>query len=182
MDDKIFRSVLGTYIKDLNQGRLKYLQNLKIFDGWDRVSLVGLLTHIYVRSPKRDDYIYKEGEKNNNIYIVVIGELELVKKYDPKKEKKQKKEADQMTNDEKFKNRYLLEDPGVKKEVNIIKLTEGNYFGDEEGFGSDVKNYSVKVKSSVTKLFLIPKDVRIYFFTLKTKKISRKKLIFFRKL
>lgn len=170
LDDKIFRTVLGTYIRELNQERLKYLQNIKLFNGWDRVSLVGLLTHIFVRSPKKEEYIYRTGEVDKNIYIVVKGELELVAEYDPVKEKMENRKIEQKTNEEKFEEKYILKEGGVKKELSILKITEGNYCGDEDGFSGDIKSYSVRIKSSVTKLFLIPKDVRI------------QKIILFRKL
>jgi hypothetical protein len=42
-----------------------------------------------------------------------------------------------------------------------MKITEGNYFGDENGFKSQSKLYSVKVASTNCKLFLLPKDVSL---------------------
>jgi len=68
-------------VRDLNLNRIKFLSNLKIFENWDRGGLDGLLKHIYLRSPKHSTYLYKKGEINLNIYIVVTGELEIVAEY-----------------------------------------------------------------------------------------------------
>lgn len=160
LDDKIFRTVLGTYIRDLNQDRLKHLQNLRIFNGWDRVSLVSLLTHIYIRSPNRDEFIYKQGDVDKNIYIVINGELELVAEYDPEQEKEENRILEVKSNQEKFEGKYLSLEKPLRQEMAIFKLSTGNYFGDEDGFSCDVKRFGVRVKSSATKIFLIPKDVK----------------------
>jgi CRP-like cAMP-binding protein len=92
IDHKIFQKILGDHVRELNLMRIQFLSNLKIFQGWDRGSLGGLLNHIYVRSPKHSSYIYKKGQDNKNIYIVVTGELEIVAEYDEKLELEKNKE------------------------------------------------------------------------------------------
>lgn len=84
IDQEIFQKILGDYVRDMNDMRINFLSNLKIFQNWDRGSLGGLLTHIYLRSPKHSSYIYQKGDINQNIYIVVTGELEIVAEYDQK--------------------------------------------------------------------------------------------------
>jgi len=44
-------------------------------------------------------------------------------------------------------------------EISLLKLTPGNYFGDEQGFNEKKMKYSVRVTSNKTKIFLIPKKV-----------------------
>ena len=61
LDFKIFQAILGDYIKNLNKTRFENLSKLRIFNGWDRAKLGGLLNHIYVRQPMHSEYIYKTG-------------------------------------------------------------------------------------------------------------------------
>lgn len=143
--------------------RLKYLSALKLFSAWDHASLAGLLNYIYLRTPKHGSYVYRKGEENNNIYIVVSGELEITIDYRLQDVIEEDKGIEFKNNQEKFeKNYYKKKD--VKREVSLFKLSQGNYFGDEEGFKPKIKEYSVKVCSNNTKIFLIPKDVKILFF------------------
>lgn len=55
-------------------------------------------------------------------------------------------------------NRYRKE-YRENSQVSLLKLSAGNYFGDEDGFNSKIKQYSAKVTSNNCKLFLIPKEV-----------------------
>lgn len=82
IDQGIYQKILGDYVRDMNEMRIRVLSNLKLFQNWDRISLVGLLKHLYLRSPKHSSYIYRAGEVNQNIYIVAEGELEIVADYD----------------------------------------------------------------------------------------------------
>jgi hypothetical protein len=54
--------------------------------------------------------------------------------------------------------RYLKEYK-ENSEVSLLKLSAGNYFGDEDGFNSIVKQYTAKVTSNNCRLLLIPKEV-----------------------
>lgn len=159
IDNKIFQKILGDYVRDLNNMRIQFLSNLKIFQNWDRGSLGGLLTHIYLRSPKHSTYIYQNGESNKNIYIVVTGELEIVAEYNQKQELEQNKEIAYKNNQEKFEEKYQKKTSIDKTEISLFKLTPGNYFGDEQGFNVENMKFSVRVTSNNTKIFLIPKDV-----------------------
>jgi CRP-like cAMP-binding protein len=159
IDHEIFQYILGDNVRDMNIFRIQMLMSLKIFQNWDRAALATLLKYIYIRSPKHSEYIYKKGEQNLNIYIVVTGELEIVAEYDQKKELEQNKEIAYKNNQEKFEEEYKKKTQSEKSEIPLFKLTPGNYFGDEEGFNVSKMKHSVRVSSNNTKIFLIPKKV-----------------------
>jgi CRP-like cAMP-binding protein len=46
--------------------------------------------------------------------------------------------------------------------MSLLKLTPGNYFGDEDGFNSESKMYNAKVISNNCKIYLIPKEKVIF--------------------
>ena len=46
------------------------------------------------------------------------------------------------------------------KDIVLLKLARGNYFGDEDGFMSKIKNYSVKACTNNVQVFVIEKDVK----------------------
>ena len=72
-----FQNILGEYVKGMNLKRFRLLRKVKIFYGWDRPKLGGLFNHIYVRSPTHSSYVYKKGDTDANIYIIVSGQLEI---------------------------------------------------------------------------------------------------------
>lgn len=47
---------------------------------------MGILPHIFLRNPNHGTFVYKKGEVNKNIYIVVEGAVEIVTDYDQKAE------------------------------------------------------------------------------------------------
>jgi len=57
-------------------------------------------------------------------------------------------------------NRYMKEYK-ENSHVSLLKLSAGNYFGDENGFYPKIKHYTAKVTSNNCKLFIIPKEVSI---------------------
>jgi CRP-like cAMP-binding protein len=77
LEGEIFKSILGDHLRELNRVKFDILSKLKIFFGWDRSELTGLLSHIYLRSPDHNSYVYKRGESNSNLYIILEGEVEL---------------------------------------------------------------------------------------------------------
>jgi CRP-like cAMP-binding protein len=169
LSDYIFKRVLGGYVKRLNEMRLKFLGEMKMFVGWDKGSLGGLLNHMYIRNPLMNEDIYCKGDINRNIYIVISGELEILIDFDEFQERNQNREVKEKSNIQKFREKYLKSEKNKKKkeEISLFKLAKGNHFGDEEGFLPDVKQYTVRAKSNNVKIFLIPKDV---FFPYKFRK------------
>jgi CRP-like cAMP-binding protein len=145
----------------MNRQRIELLSQLKIFQNWDYAKLGGILNNVYVRSPLHGTIVYKAGEINANIYVVVSGELEVLIEGEYVEESRDRvkiKGKSEIKVD--FKNEFKK---NYKKsyEVPIMKVSEGNYFGDEEGFKEPVKNYTLKVISNNCQLFLIPKDVSL---------------------
>ena len=156
----IFNKVLGNHVRKFNKIRIGHLKNLKLFAEWDRPALYSLLTYMYVRNPSINQYVYRKGDTNENIYIVISGELDLVIDFDYEKEREENRDHQDEPVEEKFRNKYFLPNK-VKQneEISLFRFTEGNYFGDEEGFMPPTKKYSVKARSNNVKLYLIPKDV-----------------------
>lgn len=66
---------------------------------------------------------------------------------------------------EAFDEDHLLQvkKRNMDKEIVVLKLTRGNYFGDEGGFESQIKHYHVKVTTNTAQFFVISKRVSILF-------------------
>jgi CRP-like cAMP-binding protein len=77
LEGEIFKAILGDHLRELNRVKFDILSKLKIFFGWDRSELTGLLSHIYLRSPDHNSYVYRRGDVNTNLYIILEGEVEL---------------------------------------------------------------------------------------------------------
>lgn len=77
LGSEIFKEILGDHIRDLNAHRFDILSKIKIFLGWDRSKLGGLLSHIFVRSPNHLTHVYQRGQVDQNIYIIISGEIEI---------------------------------------------------------------------------------------------------------
>lgn len=78
LGSEVFKDILGDHIRDLNRQRFDILAKIKIFLGWDRSKLGGLLNHIFVRSPNHLSHVYRRGDVNQNIYIIISGEIEIM--------------------------------------------------------------------------------------------------------
>ena len=78
LGSEIFRSILGDHVKYVNRVRFEILAKMKMFLGWDRSKLGGLLDHIQVLNPIPNTYLYRRGSTNKDIYIIVNGEIELM--------------------------------------------------------------------------------------------------------
>lgn len=162
IDEVVFKAVLDEHVKEMNATRYEILSKTKIFFGLDRSLLMGLLTHIFVRSPKRNTYVYQKGDINKNIYVIVDGEFEITCPYEYVENDFDKIKIGKETNIQP-KNE-LKKNYKKNLELSLIKLGKFNYFGDEDGFDNKEKKYSIKVLTNDCKLFLIPKDVRNLFF------------------
>lgn len=155
LDSESFATVLGDHVRSMNRHRFELLSSTKLFWEWDYSVLSVLLNHIYVRSPKHGSYVYKRGDEDDNIYVIVSGELEITCVYEYLAKKKRKKVVKSgLKFEHDFMNQYKK-----KSEITLLKLGVGNYFGDEDGFEAKVRQFNIKVKSNNCKLFLIPKEV-----------------------
>ena len=158
MPDEHFQSTLGEHVLSLNRERFDILTNTKLFYQWDWARLGGILNHIYVRNPDHSSYVYKKGAKDLNIYVIVSGELEITVPYEYMDEEKTKTEIKGVLKALDSKHQ-MMKKYHRGGEFSLLKLSRGNYFGDEDGFMEEHKGYNVKVTSNNCKLFLIPKEV-----------------------
>ena len=142
----------------MNKQRLEILSKTKIFHNWDRARLGAMLSFIYLVTPTKNQYVFKKGELNDSIYIIVSGEVELTVPVEMTVGAKDRVHVSRMKIGVDFKNQFLRE-KRKRMEVSIISIGAGNYFGDEDGFLEKLKGYSARVLSNNTQLFLIPKDV-----------------------
>lgn len=156
INGETFKEVLGDYIRHLNRTRCDILSEINIFKNLDRGKLYGILNHIYVRSPLHSTYVYKTGQINKDIYVIVEGEVEITIHYELLDEDKRMGKSERGLG---YTNEFMKNHQKKKNEFSMLKLTVGSYFGDEDGFDQDTKSYNVKVTSNNCKLFLIPKEV-----------------------
>lgn len=107
-----------------------------------------------------NDMVYKSGSDDQNIYVIVQGEVEIniqknfLNPADVAKAENFNRERNEFEFDiNDYKLGYRK-----KKYISLLKIGPGNYFGDEDGFNSKFKTFNAKVISNNCKLFLIPKD------------------------
>lgn len=154
----------------MNRTRCDILAKTNLFKNLDRNKLYGILNHIYVRSPNHSSYLYKYGDIDKNIYVIVEGEVEITVHYEVYNENKNMGVSDSGVG---YKNKFMKNFNSKKFEVSLLKLTVGSYFGDEDGFEGDIKHYNVKIMANNCKLFLIPKEVnKISHLTLNKRKLK----------
>jgi len=152
MPGKHFQNVIGYKVRNYNSKRFSVLTDIHLFSNMDKSTLGGILNYIKILFPSNGSYIYKTGDIDQNIYIVITGELEFTYNYYIKK---------QSDSIRACTSREYTE----KHELSLIKLYKGNYFGDENGLlrGSmnSKKGFNVKVNSENCVLHMIPKHVSI---------------------
>ena len=107
-----------------------------------------------------NDMVYKTGSDDQNIYVIVQGEVEInIQKNLQKTTEIVKRDN---FNHEKNEFEFDVNDYKIgyrqKKYVSLLKIGPENYFGDEDGFNTKKKAFNAKVISNNCKLFLIPKD------------------------
>ena len=147
---EVFKHYVGKLIMKINSKRLSTLQKISLFKDWEYAQLSGLVRYLSLRDPIQGQYIYKEGDVDRNIYIVLEGEFEITSRI-----KTQKSNIDGFDN--------YMKNTTPAKEVTILKLKKGGHFGDEDGYNSKFKKFSVKASSTTCKVFALPKDVLLLF-------------------
>lgn len=55
----------------------QFVSSVSLFQNWPTQSMFGLLTHIKIKNCSIGDFIYKRGQKDNNIYMVYKGEVQI---------------------------------------------------------------------------------------------------------
>lgn len=131
LDRKTYKSILGKYHRLETFAKIHFLSEMPIFQGWtfhDLKSWVYLF-EIKVKH-KRKAVIYKEGDPADLIYLVKSGEVKVTKvtslNYKPN-------EAAQLMLDDS-KSLLVFEKDPIKKSVEIVTITPGHMFGEEEAW------------------------------------------------
>lgn len=151
---KVFSDVLEHHFSEYNNARSLMLSRLHIFKDMDRNSLMSLLNYSKVVNYLRGTYVYKRGERENNIYIIVSGEFEIVYPYDITN-------SSHIVNDVDIELREFItgySSTGTR-DVSLLKLYKGDYFGDEDGYNTKFKEFSLRATSQMCMVYQIPKDV-----------------------
>lgn len=74
----LFKKTIGDGMLSDKRNKLGALARLPIFEGWTEGTLLGLLSHAKVIAPSFNTYLYRNGDSNNCIYVVLKGEVEVL--------------------------------------------------------------------------------------------------------
>ena len=143
----MFRHFLEDKVRMADSKKLNILEQAILFRDWKRSQLSGLVKYVSIRTPIHGDYVYREGKKNYDFFIIARGEFEITTKVPMKNHRV-----------DSYKHYMVKKSP--RKEMTLLRLKKGGFFGVEEGFDVDVKSFSVKAATNNCKLFLIPKNVK----------------------
>lgn len=77
MDASPFKEFLADEVKQLSNLRIYLFSNLYLFQNWEKSKIGVLRTHTKVETHLANNYIYKKGDKNDNLYVVISGEVEI---------------------------------------------------------------------------------------------------------
>jgi len=151
INQDVFKDLLAPLATSVRNKRISIMQGLKLFNFWSHSTLARLTSFILLRKYPKGTYIYKEGEFSNYVYIVVEGEVEIVKELITKSHLNLR-----------GVDKYSVHKTKPEKvETILMKVSRGNSFGNEEGFGVHSKEYSTRVVSNECLLYLLPEDVKI---------------------
>jgi len=173
-----FRFVSDNYDqkkKKIVEFMFKYFPDVENINTYSIVE--GLLYLLEEKSYLCGDYLGREGQKGNRVYIIYDGECELTKNL--------MVESSTVTGSLKG---YLRATNGHNVELSLFKVEAGVFIGDEIFFsGEGVYNFSVKVTSANAVIFSIDKDKFLRRFPLgvleelkkvyNQKKISHEKML-----
>lgn len=72
-----FLNTIGEVIRNHNLSLIEKLKHLEIFRNWSLAQLASLYRHFFKKSVGFNTYLYRKGEKDDNLYFVVKGEVEV---------------------------------------------------------------------------------------------------------
>ena len=72
-----FLNTIGEVIRSHNVSLIEKLKHLEIFKSWSLAQLASLYRHFAKKSVGFNTYLYRNGDKDDNIYVVVKGEVEV---------------------------------------------------------------------------------------------------------
>lgn len=155
---KIFQQTLGQKLRSRNSQKYAFIQKITFFSKIDKTTLGAMLDYIQVREVMKGNLIYAPGSLDNNIYVVISGELEFMNFYTYPKS-----QENQNASDKGFPLQ-ICRNSREKIEISLTRLYRGNYFGDENGLFqkslfNEKKEFGVRVKSQKCILHYISKDI-----------------------
>lgn len=74
-----FMRTIGDVIKQSNADRIELIKKQPLFAEWSRAQIASLFRHFIKKDIPYNKVIYKQGEVDENIYIVINGEVEVLK-------------------------------------------------------------------------------------------------------
>lgn len=80
----VFKFYLADYIRSLNSDKINLLQDINLFKEWERNQLSTLVQYLRSYAPLPGQFLYKEGDTNRRIYIILEGEFEILGKISPR--------------------------------------------------------------------------------------------------
>lgn len=72
-----FLNTIGEVIRNHNLYLIEKLKHLEIFKNWTLAQLASLYRHFSKRSVSFNTYLYRKGDKDDNLYFMVKGEVEV---------------------------------------------------------------------------------------------------------
>jgi CRP-like cAMP-binding protein len=133
LDRKTYKSILGKYHRLETFAKIQFLQEMPIFLGWTFHEIKSWVYLFEIKTKhKRKTVIYKEGDACDLIYLVKSGEVKVTKvvnlNYRPG-------EAEELMMDD-TKSLLVFEKDPIRKPVEIVTITPGHMFGEEEAWAA----------------------------------------------
>lgn len=72
-----FKASIADRIMLEKRTNFQFVSSVSLFQNWPSQSMFGLLTHIKIKNCSMGEYIYKKGQRDNNIYMVYKGEVQI---------------------------------------------------------------------------------------------------------
>jgi len=132
-----------------NEDMIMLIWKVPVFQKLNKNSISSAWNFGEILKFTQGDKIYRKGEENKFIYVVIQGELEIQTSILDTEKKSQTELY--------LSNRSLIK----PKKKALLKLYRGDYFGDESGYGASTMLYEIEVKSHECTLFRFLKSVFI---------------------
>lgn len=75
-----YQEILGGFDKDLLKLRVQMLKSQPMFSMWANKSLIRLSYFFNDMHVKRKEFVYREGDKATDVFLIIYGELKFFKK------------------------------------------------------------------------------------------------------
>ncbi|CAD8106891.1 unnamed protein product [Paramecium sonneborni] len=76
-----YSNYIQTTVDKILTDQYKFIRNLSIFRDWSEFTLQLILHHLNEEKFQRNQYVFREGNKDQNLYIIKSGEIILQKQY-----------------------------------------------------------------------------------------------------